>query len=162
MVTVIVVGARDVAGASPSSPSPVNTRKVDPPGAASGSPGKAKAILFPWSQQHNSKSTDGGSRSSNGSAGQSRHSSNVDPFVEMRFGRDVHRTPFVHRNATHPVWNWSFHCRLAADIPPATTATTATASNMTVLRDDLLRFTICNAMTIGEPELLCMGQVRPL
>ena len=60
------------------------------------------------------------------------------------------RTPIVHSNAVNPVWNWQFELRLPADLgaaewPPA--------------RSDAVRFTLLNAMTVGEPEKLCACEV---
>lgn len=38
-----------------------------------------------------------------------------DPFIELRFGREVFRTPIAHSTAD-PVWNWLFDVRLPADL----------------------------------------------
>ncbi|KAG1681000.1 hypothetical protein FOA52_009959 [Chlamydomonas sp. UWO 241] len=93
----------------------------------------------------------------------------VDPFVEMRMGRQVFRTPVVHDNATSPLWNWPVHTKLAGAIPfdasahgraeKAAQAAAATALLGPVLKSDSLHFTVHNAMCMGEPEVLCCGKV---
>ena len=39
----------------------------------------------------------------------------VDPYVEVRAGAEVFRTPTVHRSHA-PAWNWDFDLRLPAPI----------------------------------------------
>jgi len=39
----------------------------------------------------------------------------VDPYVEVRAGAEVFRTPSVH-GSHHPAWNWDFDMRLPAPI----------------------------------------------
>ena len=149
MLHVTVIGARDITGATTGKHSKVGQS----PPLPSASTAKASSKPSPTS----GLSTD----------------SNVDPFVEMKMGRETHRTPFVHSNATSPVWNWKFSCGLAGDIPhgqsdlsSATSSTAAAPSSSSqggtvlVLKDDLLRFSVLNAVTIGEPELLCSCQVN--
>ena len=157
MLHVTVIGARDISGASSSSSSKHSKAGQSPPLPSSAPPLAARAASKPL------EPTSGGSTASN-----------VDPFVEMKMGRETHRTPFVHSNATSPVWNWKFSCSLAGDIPysqsdlsSAATSSTAAAPSSSrrggavlVLKDDMLRFSILNAVTIGEPELLCSCQVK--
>ena len=164
MLHVTIIGARDVSGIPPSS----NVIKSDMSrqGTGGGSVMPAQATPSPARNPALKSSPDLGS-------------SNVDPFVEMKIGREIHRTPFVHSNAKNPMWNWKFDCALAGDVPlsnselksavstpaprhpPSSTSRDGPsyqAATM-VLKDDMLRFFVLNAMTIGEPERLCSCQV---
>lgn len=42
----------------------------------------------------------------------------VDPYVEVRAGAEVFRTPFVHSSPA-PAWNWDFDLRLPAPLGTA-------------------------------------------
>ncbi|KXZ55033.1 hypothetical protein GPECTOR_3g194 [Gonium pectorale] len=99
--------------------------------------------------------------------------SDCDPYVELRFGREVFRTPIVHRTAD-PVFNWQFDIKLHEDLPPppAPTAPSCDAPPAPPLSaryhgapsaaaggagQVLLVFRVLNARTIGEPEVLSSG-----
>ncbi len=146
LVTVTVIGARDVVGGSqPRGPPKAHHQGTSSLGGAT----------------NGGRVSDRGQSSGGAREKTSLSGSVVDPFVEMRFGREVHRTPFVHNNASSPIWNWSFNVKLAADIPGSSTSPEAAGQGgpRLVLRDDTLRFCVMNAMTIGEPEKLCAGKV---
>ena len=203
-MTVTIISARDVAG-SPVGPMPSNggagnrRSTVGGGGLLSAASAEAAAPLAAGSVGGNGGGGGGGNDGGGGNGGGggaagliapppklSPSGSTVDPFVEMRLGRETHRTPFVHSNAHNPAWNWHFNCRLAADIPagdggasaaaaaaipppagvlPSSSSSAPPSSSSAppaahfVLRDDLLRFSVLNAMTIGEPELLCSCKV---
>ena len=204
-MTVTIISARDVAG-SPAGPTPSNggagNRRSTVGGGGGGllTAASAEAATPLAAGSVGGNGGGGGDGSGGGGGGAaglaapppklSPSGSTVDPFVEMRLGRETHRTPFVHSNAHNPAWNWQFNCRLAADIPagdggaaaaaapaaaaiipppgvPSSSSASAPPSSGSpppaphfVLRDDLLRFSVLNAMTIGEPELLCSCKVR--
>ena len=211
IVTVTIVSARDVAG-SPLGPIPLNggagNRRSTVGGGGSGllsaaAMEAAASLAAAGSLGGNGRGGGGGDDGGGGNGGGGGAAgltapqpklfpsgSTVDPFVEMRLGRETHRTPFVHSNAHNPKWNWQFNCRLAADIPagdeggaaaaaipppaaaaaipppaPSSSSSVPPSSGCVpsaphfVLRDDLLHFSVLNAMTIGEPELLCSCKV---
>ncbi|GFR48262.1 hypothetical protein Agub_g10127 [Astrephomene gubernaculifera] len=108
-----------------------------------------------------SSSSSGGSTSSSTAAA----ASNCDPYVEMRFGREVFRTPIAHSSAD-PVFNWQFDIRLPADLPPppatasssSSSAAAAATATPGISRETsepcMLHFRVLNARTFGEPEVL--------
>ncbi|GIL55613.1 hypothetical protein Vafri_11116, partial [Volvox africanus] len=75
-----------------------------------------------------------------------------DPYVELRFGREVFRTPIAHHTAD-PVFNWQFDLRLPADLFSGGDAAAAAATAATA-EPTLLYFRVLNARTLGEPEIL--------
>ncbi|GAX81770.1 hypothetical protein CEUSTIGMA_g9198.t1 [Chlamydomonas eustigma] len=155
LLTVVIVGARDVATKSKVSSTP-RKRNGTTGGTKPVAGSTADEEAVPAGHGRNGKSA--GGVVSRGDEDNTLAS--VDPFVEMRFGREVHRTPFIHSNASSPVWNWPFHARLAGDIPGDKDSSEGRQSSVFVLKDDVLRFSVLNAMTIGEPEILCSCKVR--
>jgi hypothetical protein len=120
VLRVLVVGARNLLPASGKPSASASGNNLSSSQNPSNHSGKAQAV------------GGGGSSSSTGagkSAGDAAADTGVDAFLEMRYGREVFRTPIVHHNATNPVWNWQFELKLPADLPlPRSPATPATSS----------------------------------
>lgn len=79
-----------------------------------------------------------------------------DPYVEMRFGREVFRTPIAHLTAD-PVFNWQFDVRLQADLESGGGGAAAAGSAPQRPSPVMLYFRVLNARTLGEPEVLSHG-----
>lgn len=114
----------------------------------------------------------GPNAAASGAAG-SAAAPDCDPYVELRFGREVFRTPIAHHTAD-PVFNWQFDLRLPADLasagpspaaaaaaaggdPVAAAAAAGAAAAAAAAGNVVLHFRVLNARTIGEPEILSTG-----
>ncbi|KAG2430759.1 hypothetical protein HYH02_013598 [Chlamydomonas schloesseri] len=155
---VCIIGGRNLMGsrAGPGAAGASNPAASAGAGAASGTGGGATGC-------------GGGLGPVSGAAG-SAAAPDCDPYVELRFGREVFRTPIAHHTAD-PVFNWQFDVRLPADLasavpPPAAaaaaaggdaTAAAAAAGAAAAAAAVVLHFRVLNARTIGEPEILSTG-----
>jgi hypothetical protein len=85
----------------------------------------------------------------------------LSTYCVMRFGRQVLRTPIAHHgSAAEAVWNWQFSLALPTDLAStgvhaaAQHASSPPASQASQEQQDVVRLSVYDAQTLGDPALL--------